>query len=192
MKIILKYKSEVELVNELKAQNVLAFKQLYRMYSRSLFAVIYKIIKEPVLAEDELQEVFIKIFNSVGNYDTTKGCLFTWMLNVARNSAIDHTRSKAFKHGKRNNDIADQLNYIDAQKRTSYNTDTIGLRQLTSTLPKDQFTVLDLTFFKGYTHVEAAKILNLPIGTVKTRIRYGIKNLRRSFNDPKSYKLSKI
>jgi RNA polymerase sigma-70 factor (ECF subfamily) len=86
--------SEDELIRLLKIKEPSAFSYLYDNYSGALFGIIYKMLDDRQLAEDVLQEAFVKIWNSFSNYDSLKGRLFTWMLNIARNLTIDTIRSK--------------------------------------------------------------------------------------------------
>lgn len=144
--------------------------------------VISRIIQHTEIAEDLLQETFIKIWNAAENYDPDKGRLFTWMLNIARNVAIDKLRSKDFRNAGKNQDIENNVDFIDAQKEISFNADTLGIKDMVDDLKPEFHAVLDLVYFKGYTHVEAAEELNLPLGTVKTRIRMAIMELRKKFN----------
>jgi RNA polymerase sigma factor (sigma-70 family) len=174
--------SEEELVSKLKSQDTLAIQALYDMYSGALLGVISRVIQHTEVAEDLLQETFIKIWNSAGSYDNSKGRLFTWMMNIARNLSIDKLRSKDFKNSNKNQDIENNVDFIDAQKGITFNADLLGIKDLVTSLKPEFKTVLDLVYFKGYTHVEAADELNLPLGTVKTRIRMGIMELRKNFN----------
>jgi RNA polymerase sigma factor (sigma-70 family) len=174
--------SEEELVSKLKSRDTLAIQALYDMYSGALLGVISRVIQHTEVAEDLLQETFIKIWNSAGSYDNTKGRLFTWMMNIARNLSIDKLRSKDFKNSNKNQDIENNVDFIDAQKEITFNADLLGIKDLVTSLKPEFKTVLDLVYFKGYTHVEAAEELELPLGTVKTRIRMGIMELRKNFN----------
>lgn len=174
--------TEEELVSALKGRDSIAIQALYDMYSGALLGVISRIIQHTEVAEDLLQETFIKIWNSTGSYDPSKGRLFTWMINIARNLAIDKLRSKDFKNSGKNQDIENNVDFIDAQKEITFNADALGVKDLVSTLKPEFNAVLDMVYFKGYTHVEAAEELNLPLGTVKTRIRMAILELRKNFN----------
>lgn len=174
--------SEEELVSALKRQDTIAIKALYDMYSGALLGVISRIIQQTEVAEDLLQETFVKIWNSSGSYDASKGRLFTWMMNVARNLSIDKLRSKDFKNTNKNQDIENNVDFIDQQKKVSFNADTLGVKELVTKLKPDLKEVLDMVYFKGYTHVEAAEELNIPLGTVKTRVRMAIIELRKNFN----------
>lgn len=165
----------------LKAHETIAVQALYDMYSGALLGVISRIVLQSEVAEDLLQEAFIKIWNSADNYDSSKGRLFTWMMNVARNLAIDKVRSKDFRNANKNQNIENNVDFIDSQKKITFNADTLGLRDMVTALKPEFNDVLDMVYFKGYTHVEAAEELNLPLGTVKTRIRMAIMELRKHF-----------
>lgn len=155
---------------------------LYDMYSASLYGVILRIVNETNLAEDILQETFVKIWNSFSSYSTDKGRLFTWMVNIARNLSIDKIRSKDFRNQNKNQDIENTVNSIDEQKNTVYKPELLGIKDLVETLRPEQKLILDLVYFKGYTHVETANELGIPLGTVKTRLRMAIQELRKHFN----------
>ncbi|RZM28340.1 MAG: sigma-70 family RNA polymerase sigma factor [Pedobacter sp.] len=174
--------TEDELVSRLKSRDTLAIRALYDMYSGALLGVISRIIPQIEVAEDILQETFIKIWNSADSYDNTKGRLFTWMMNIARNMSIDKLRSKDFKNSVKNQDIENNVDFIDAQKKVTFNADLLGLKELVTSLKPEYHNVVQMIYFKGYTHVEAAEELNLPLGTVKTRIRKAILELRKYFN----------
>lgn len=174
--------TESELVFGLRQQNPAVLKAIYSMYSSSLYGVISRIIVNPELAEDVLQETFVKIWQSSSNYDSGKGRLFTWMMNIARNLSIDKLRSKDFKNSLKNQDIENNVSFVEEQNKVTFNPDTLGIKQLVENLKPDFQAVLDLVYYRGFTHVEAAEKLNLPLGTVKTRIHMAIIELRRYFN----------
>ena len=174
--------SEEELVRRLKAQDTIAVQALYDMYSGALLGVISRIIPQTEIAEDLLQETFIKIWNSAITYDSNKGRLFTWMMNIARNLSIDKVRSRDFRNSGKNQDIENNVDFIDSQKEITFNADLLGLKDMVTALKPEFNSVLNMVYFKGYTHVEAAEELNLPLGTVKTRIRMAIMELRKHFN----------
>jgi RNA polymerase sigma factor (sigma-70 family) len=174
--------SEEELVSKLKSRDTVAIQALYDMYSAALLGVISRIIQPSEVAEDLLQETFIKIWNAAESYDSSKGRLFTWMMNIARNLSIDKLRSKDYKNSGKNQDIENNVDFIDAQKEVTFNADLLGLKDMVTTLKPEYNDVLNLVYFKGYTHIEAAQELNLPLGTVKTRIRMAIMELRKHFN----------
>ncbi|MBA3648691.1 MAG: RNA polymerase sigma factor [Chitinophagales bacterium] len=169
---------ENELVSRLFKKDEQAFSYLYDNYAPALYGVIYRIVLEEETAEDILQEAFIKIWINFLQYDKTKGKLFTWMINIVRNLAIDSTRSKSFKNSQKNLDLDKTVDYIDSRKNTSFQPDQIGLKLFLNKLRPEQRIVLDLVYFKGFTQAEIAKELNIPLGTVKTRVRMALIQLR--------------
>ncbi|HEY8999796.1 MAG TPA: sigma-70 family RNA polymerase sigma factor [Mucilaginibacter sp.] len=174
--------SEEELVLALQRREKIAAEALYDMYSSSLFGVIVRIVNDEALAEDILQDTFVKIWNSFSSYSTEKGRLFTWMVNIARNLAIDKIRSKDFKNQTKNQELENNVTFIDEQRNTVYKPELLGVRDLVEQLKPEQKSILDLVYFKGYTHVEAADELGVPLGTIKTRLRMAITQLRKYFN----------
>jgi RNA polymerase sigma factor (sigma-70 family) len=169
-------------VSALKHREKIAIEALYDMYSASLFGVISRIVLDTATAEDVLQETFVKIWHSFSGYNTEKGRLFTWMVNIARNLAIDKIRSKDFKNQNKNQELENNVTFIDEQKNTVYKPELLGVKDLVQTLKPEQRSILELVYFKGYTHVEAADELGIPLGTIKTRLRMAIQELRKHFN----------
>ena len=174
--------SEPELIQAIRTRDSKGAEALYDMYSAALYGVIYRIIQHEEIAEDILQEAFVKIWNSASSYDESKGRLFTWMVNIARNLTIDKTRSKDFRNHSKTEDIENIVLSVDKGFTTSLNPETLGLKDLVQKLKPDQKAILDLVYFRGYTHVEAAEELDIPLGTVKTRLRNAIMTLRKVFN----------
>jgi len=103
-------------------------------------------------------------------------------MNIARNLSIDKLRSKEFKNSGKNQEIENNVDFIDEQKKVTFNSDVLGLKDMVTALKPEYSNVLRMVYFNGYTHVEAAEELNLPLGTVKTRIRMAILELRKHFN----------
>ncbi|HET6245062.1 MAG: sigma-70 family RNA polymerase sigma factor [Bacteroidetes bacterium] len=172
--------SEQELVDLLKKKDKEAFSYLYDKYSGALFGVVIKILSDQELAEDVLQEAFVKIWQAMESYDAKKGSLFTWMLNIARNKSIDKLRSK--KTRPEIQDIDQSVYTIDKSQNHQNNIQTIGMREVVNKLGPEYQKVIHAIYFSGYTHEEASKELNIPLGTVKTRVRAALKELRKLFN----------
>lgn len=176
--------AEDVLVAELKSADPLAIQKLYKMYSGSLNGIITRIIKYDEVAEDILQDTFVKIWKSIGQYDSSKGKLFTWMANVAKNLAIDYVRSKAHLNLGKTDDITEMpVEIVDNKAYVFPNMETIGVKQLLVHLKKDQQEIIDLIYFNGFTHVQVAEMLNIPLGTIKTKLRLAILKLRTYFNE---------
>jgi RNA polymerase sigma factor (sigma-70 family) len=168
--------NEKELVAALKARNNQAFGYLYDNYSGSLYSIILQIVQNPTLANDVLQVVFVNIWRKIETYDPAKGRLFTWMLNISRNASIDLLRSKNYQDNKKNQELKDNV-YLGTQS-TQISTDAIGLTRFLAKLRPDYRVLIELAYFKGCTHEEIAEIEHIPLGTVKTRIRNALMQLR--------------
>lgn len=169
---------EEELVGLLKKRNPESFTYLYDHYHLALYGVIFRIVNDDDLAQDVLQETFVRIWKNLDSYDPSKGRLFTWLVNIARNSAIDKYRSKEFRQQGKNQNIDDSVNSVNLLTHVKNKVDHIGLKETVSQLKPEYIQVIDLLYFKGYTHEEVAKEFNIPLGTVKTRIRAAIIQLR--------------
>jgi RNA polymerase sigma-70 factor (ECF subfamily) len=169
--------SEHELISSLKKRSQDAFSYLYDNYSGALYTVVLNIVNDNELANDVLQEVFIKIWKQVESYDALKGRLFTWMVNISRNAAIDVLRSKGYNNTKKNNELTEnQFEFAGIQQTK---TDTIGLRKIVHQLKEEYKVLIELSYFQGYTQDEISKMLNVPLGTVKTRMRTALTQLRQ-------------
>lgn len=167
------------LISKFQEKDEKAFEALYNMYSKSMHGVIYNIVRDHNIAEEVMQDVFIKAWHKSESYDATKGRFFTWILNISRNAAIDKTRSKRFKNNSKNLDAEYFVDILPAQDDLNNSTDAIGVGKFVSLLKQKCIEVLELLYFKGYTQKEAAETLEIPIGTVKTRNRNCINELRQ-------------
>ena len=178
MQATVKY-SEEELVALLQRRDQTAFAYLYDNYSSALNGVIARMVDDSQLAEDILQETFVKIWNNFGQYDAAKGRLFTWMINITRNLTIDTLRSKGYKKQQK---ISQDENFVSSNQDKNFSTakfDTIGIRKQVQNLKPDQKIIIDLAYFGGYTQEEISKEMRIPLGTVKTRMRTAIIELRK-------------
>lgn len=170
--------NEDELILLLQQQDQQAFSYLYDNYAPALNGVIFRLVEDRALAEDILQEVFVKIWNNFSSYDKSKGRLFTWMINLTRNLAIDTMRSKGYKkQGKISGDENSVSNIQDSFNISQF--DSMGIRDQLKNLKPDQRIVIDLAYFNGFTQDEIAKQIGIPLGTVKTRMRTAILELRK-------------
>ncbi|MEP6512291.1 MAG: sigma-70 family RNA polymerase sigma factor [Parafilimonas sp.] len=169
--------SEQELVTLLKQRESNAFEYLYDNYSAALYTVIVSILTDKEFANDILQEVFIKIWRQIQLYDEAKGRLFTWMINLTRNTSIDALRSKSYRNNKQNRELTEIV--YESSGTTNIQVNEIGLRKLVYKLKDEHKVLIDLAYFQGFTHEEISKILNIPLGTVKTRLRAAMMQLRQ-------------
>jgi RNA polymerase sigma-70 factor (ECF subfamily) len=155
-----------------------SFTTLYDMYSKSLFSVITNLIKDREEAEDVLQEVFVKIWKNIETYNESKGRLYTWMLNIARNTSIDKLRSKGFNNSQKNLSADNFVHLLDDSNKLNNRIDSIGIKDFVKKLKPKCIQLIDLLFFKGYTQQEASDELEIPLGTVKTQNRNCMNDLR--------------
>jgi RNA polymerase sigma-70 factor, ECF subfamily len=158
------------------------FSKLYVNYSGALFGLIMKWIRDTEVAENLLQDVFVKAWRCRELYDASKGKIFTWLYNITRNICIDHLRSKTYKKSKASLFSDDITAFLPGINTDSVVPDTIGLRKLVDSLRKEEKEVIELMYFKGFTQREIAMLMNTPLGTVKTRMSRAIKNLRYYFD----------
>lgn len=170
--------TEAELVQGLKDRDQVIFGYLYDNYSPALYGVVLKVLNDEAAASDVLQEVFLKIWRSIEKYDMEKGRLFTWMLNIARNTAIDALRSKAHKLDQKIQELSNDVYHHTSHLTVHPSVDHLGLTKVLEKLNKEQRIIIDLAYYKGCTQEEIARVLDIPLGTVKTRMRNAIIQLR--------------
>ena len=166
------------LISKFQQKDEKAFEDLYKMYGDSMHGVIYNIVRDRDIAEEVVQDVFIKAWNNAHSYSAEKGRFFTWILNIARNAAIDKIRSKDFKNSKKNLNAEYFVDILEHSDSLDNKTDAIGIKKFVSQLAKKCIEVIELLYFKGYTQKEASETLGMPIGTIKTRNRNCIQQLR--------------
>ena len=168
------------LIADLKAKNKTAFENLYDKYSGAMFNIILRIVNSNEVAEDVLQDSFLKIWKNIDSYDETKATIFTWMLNICRNTALDALRKANVRPSIKTD--TDNV-YVEGLQTVQMNTDIIGLKSSLKHLTPEQNLVIQAIYFNGLTHEEAAKALDIPLGTIKTRIRMGLATLEKVFKN---------
>lgn len=172
---------EEELVQGLKNRQQETLRYLYDNYGPALYGVIFHVVRVQEIAEDLLQETFVKVWHNIGSYDKHKGRLYTWMLNIARNLAIDKTRSAEYKQAEKTENTLDNVYTRRIAGEDEIIPEHIDLKEIVKRLRKEQRELIDLIYFYGYTQSEAADKLKIPLGTVKTRVRQAIGELRKLF-----------
>ncbi len=177
--------TETDLVSMLQQADRAVFNYVYTQYAASILGVIYKIVGDKHTSEDVLQEVFIKIWSRIHQYDPCKGRLYTWIINIARNTAKDVLRSKGEIMKQK---IAGNDPVMDHLRVSQADIDTIGMKALVCKLRPECRTIIELIYFRGYRIIDIAEELLMPEGTVKTRMREGIRMLRKHFEE--SYALA--
>lgn len=169
--------SDENIIRLLKNSNKEGISLLYDKYAAALYGVIHRILQNTEAAEEVLQDTILKIWNNAEKYDAERGNFLTWIINIGRNAAIDRARLKSF------NRRSEQIeNVSHSLEEAAINPETIGLQELVNKLNPEQKAILDLIYFKGYTQSEAAEALEIPIGTVKSRLYAAIGKLREMFS----------
>ena len=166
------------LILQFQKKDAKAYEKLYTMYCDSISGVVNNIVKNDDVAQEITQDVFIKAWHKADTYSSKKGRFFTWLLNIARNAAIDYTRSKKFKQSKQNLNSAFFVDILESSSSLDSSTNTIGLKEFVTKLGETCKSVIELLYFKGFTQKEASEELRMPLGTVKTRNRTCIGELR--------------
>ena len=167
-----------QLVAQIKARNKESLSFLYDHYSGAIYGIIRRIVQDEDVAEEVLQDAFLKFWNKIDQYDAKKGRLFTWMANVGRNLAIDKLRSKELKKAGKTDELESYVSGIEHANKEYQQVDGIGLKEALADLREEEKFVLEMSYFKGYTQSEIADEFDIPLGTVKTRLRMALKNLR--------------
>jgi RNA polymerase sigma-70 factor (ECF subfamily) len=172
------------LVKQLQDKNVDAFEELHKMYAENICGVINAIVNDEAIAKELCQDVFLKVWQKSELYDSSKGRFFTWLLNMARNKAIDYTRSKRYKTKKKNHSLDLFVNILekpteDPNRKEDYE----GLKRMLNSLKRKCIDLINAIYFKGCTQADAADLLSIPLGTVKSRNRNCLKELRKNFEN---------
>ncbi len=168
------------LIKRFQKKDIIAFEKLYEMYWENICGVVYTIVQNKNLAEEISQDVFTKVWNNSDSYNPRKGRFFTWILNIARNAAIDEVRSKSYKNQKKNLSTDYFVGMLEQEDSTGSILDTSGLKKMLANLTEKCVQIINLLYFKGYTQLAASEELEIPLGTVKTRNRNCISQLREN------------
>lgn len=166
-----------QILSLLLSRDEKGFNYLYKNYSGALYGVIIRIVRYEEEANEVLQDVFVKIWNSAKSFDSTKASLFTWMLNIARNSAIDRLKSKSFQNDLQNQSIPDFVSDgigLSTEQSHEFN----DVQDRVNTLRDDYKIIINKAYFGGLTQEEIAEELHIPLGTVKTRTRAALTELK--------------
>lgn len=175
--------SEEELIVLLKEKNENGFHYLYDHYSGALYGIILRIVQSKEYTEEVIQDVFVKIWNSIHQYDASKGRFYTWMINIARNTAIDYLKSKGFQNDLKNQPLPDFVYNTAELSTTNNSSDYIGFNNVLEGLEVDKQELIDLAYYQGYTQHEISEKLKIPLGTVKTKMRNALMKLKDLLKD---------
>ncbi|MEL6252866.1 MAG: RNA polymerase sigma factor [Bacteroidota bacterium] len=149
---------------------------IYERYSHNLFNIIYRVVKNQSMAQDVFQEVMVKVWKKGHYYERSKGSLYTWLVSVCRNAAIDKTRSREFIKAM---NTASPEEFVERNEHSEQKVEKQEqVQEMLRHLPEKQKLIVDMAYLQGYTQEEISKKLDIPLGTVKTRIRLALKHLR--------------
>src|SRR6056297_1423344 len=169
---------EKHIVELLQERNDKAISLLYDNYGDTLLGVAKKVVRSDDLAQDVLQESFVKIWKKSDSYDPTKAKLFTWLFRITRNTAIDKLRSVNTKSDKEIQiDVSDVYNV----GVNSINPEFLDIRENLAKIESKYQIVLDALFFQGMTQQEASDELDIPLGTIKSRLKIGLRELKKIY-----------
>ena len=176
--------ADEDLISLVETDDPDAFATLYDRHSRSAFSLAYRMMGERQAAEDLVQDAFIKVWRNARSYRAERGSVRTWILSIVHNRGIDQLRSSASRRRTQEKieATAPRSQPSEAFTETWRNSQRDQVREALSTLPAEQLKILELAYFSGYTHVEIADLLSLPLGTVKGRMRLGLKKIRDYFD----------
>lgn len=170
---------EKEIVDLLERGDKKAITILYDNYADALYGVIKKIITDEDTAHDVLQESFIKIWRYSKKYDSNKAKLFTWLYRIAYNTAIDKIRSLKNKGG---NEVQFENSNVYKLSADELNQDVMDIQKHLGSLDEKYQIVINALFFEGMTQQEASEELDMPLGTVKSRLKIGLRELKKIYN----------
>jgi len=170
--------TDAELLERVAAGSSSAFEMIYDRHSGAAFGLAYRIVNDQGAAEDVVQDAFLSVWRQAEGYGASRGAARSWLLSIVHHRAIDHIRHR---HDDRKQDIDDItaiVDTVDTSEQARLNVEGEQLRAAMLQLPVDQRKSLALAYFGGYTHDEIARLLDLPLGTVKGRLRIGLQKLR--------------
>jgi RNA polymerase sigma-70 factor, ECF subfamily len=175
--------ADEDLISLVEAADAEAFATLYDRHSRAAYSLAYRMMGERQTSEDLTQDAFLKVWRGASSYRADRGSVRTWILSIVHNRGIDQIRSQASRRRtqERVEASAPRSQPSEAFAEAWRNSQRDQVREALNTLPSEQLKILELAYFSGYTHVEISDLLDLPLGTVKGRMRLGLKKIRDYF-----------
>jgi RNA polymerase sigma factor (sigma-70 family) len=173
--------SDLELYLEVQKENKEALEQLYGRYEKLLFSFSYRLLKRNELAEEAVQDVFMKLWRKKGIYTEDKGKFSSWILTVTRNACIDLMRKQKKSEVEMLERDIDYERAESVEETVTWNEERENLKKAVSTLTEEQQEMVDMFYYKGYSQADIARETRLPLGTVKGRIRLALKHLRNIY-----------
>jgi RNA polymerase sigma-70 factor, ECF subfamily len=175
--------ADEDLISFVQANDPQAFATVYDRHGRAAYSLAYRMMGERQAAEDLVQDAFLKVWRAAGSYRTERGSVRTWILSIVHNRGIDQLRSLASRRRTQEKieASAPTSQPSEAFAQTWRNSQREQVREALKTLPQEQLKIVELAYFSGYTHMEIAELLGLPLGTVKGRMRLGLKKVKDYF-----------
>ncbi len=175
--------ADEELMQLVQAGDPRAFELVYERHGGPAFSLAYRMVGNRGIAEDITQEAFLAIWRSRARYQRERGSVRTWVLGIVHHRTIDalrrnlvHERRRASAEGIEEREEAEERTEVEVVRRDEAAT----VRSALDALPGEQCRVIELAYFGGFTHTQIASMLEMPVGTVKGRMRLGLDKLRRT------------
>ncbi|RMG85690.1 MAG: sigma-70 family RNA polymerase sigma factor [Chloroflexi bacterium] len=179
------HQDDIDLMRRIIQQDEQALSELYTRYGAAVYSLALRIVQNHELAEEVTQDIFLKVWRQAESWRSELGKLSSWLLTLTRNAAIDRLRRQQRRPQAAHQSLDDFLPYLvdeNIANDPQWHDGRI-IRELLKTLPEEQAQAIELAFFQGYSHSQLAEALQLPLGTVKTRVRLGLQKLRRLWED---------
>lgn len=168
---------DIECMNQVARHDQQAFRALYQHYGKAVYSLAYRVLQNATMAEEVTQDTFLKVWQQRTRWDPEKGLLRNWLLTITHFTAIDRLRHERRQPNLHPSSIEDMEEMLSARGDVLWQDGTL-LRMLLQQLPPEQAALIDLAFFKGMSHSEIASDTQIPLGTVKTRLRTGLQRMR--------------
>lgn len=177
-------KEDVTLLERIQRRDEQALAKLYDRYAPLLYTLALRIVATQEESEDIVQEVFLQVWNKANSYIRDRGTVYSWITTLTRNKAIDRVRSKRYKQQSKETKLDEIDNTVASQSSNPHQTVLLKEYQEIVTAAKKKLSnieakILELSYYGGYSQVEIAKMLKMPLGTVKTKMRQGIIKMRQ-------------
>ena len=165
---------------QLRARDQACIPLIYDHYGNALYGIIYRIVGREEDAAEILQDTFVKIWENGASYDSEKGRLFTWMVTIARNLAINRRNSRGFRQ-QTDVQTEEKLVYLSDKARGTV-PETLDVKGMLQKIDEKYRTVISLLYLQGYTQREVSDRLKIPLGTVKSRVKIGLRELKKWYD----------
>ena len=181
--------TEKDIIALLRNRDQRGLSYFYQQYAQALMGIIGRIVHESAIAEEVLQQTLLKVWNKIDQYEPGKSALYTWSSIIARNTALDKVRLVGYQNRKYQEDIADHVDAITTKQHAS---EQIDAQKLLAKLDDKHRILMEKMYLEGYSQRAISEEMDLPLGTVKTRLRSAMLSLRQELKSEKGLFLSCI